>query len=211
MRTNSNIRSLVFIALFAALFIVMSSVDIKLGTKILPFTLQTMAVALAGAFLGPRNGFLSIAAVVALTATGLPLLHGKGGLSYIIGATGGFIFAFPFCAMLVGFAARYIYRSKLLSNKRVISIIGLFIAFELFSSFFAYVPGIPWLAHVANISFSKAMTLYCYPYLLGDAIKSVVAALVTFSLKPYILKIQSSTTKASFIQNQNSGTIKFGQ
>lgn len=193
MNRNSSIRSIVFIALFAALFIVMSAIQIKIGLPV-PITLQTLAVTLAGAFLGPRNGFLAMLAVIVLTATGLPLLNGQGGFAVLTGATGGFIFAFPFCAMLIGFAARAALRSSYLQNNRIASIIVLFVIFELFGSFLAYVPGIPWLMHVTDWSFEKAMVGGCYPFLAGDAIKSAIAVVLTLSLKPYILRIQSSMT-----------------
>ncbi|MFX3634256.1 MAG: biotin transporter BioY [Candidatus Pristimantibacillus sp.] len=191
MRTNSNVRSIVFIALFAALFIVMSSIEVKIGLPV-PITLQTFAVILAGVFLGPRNGFISIIVVLALTATGLPLLHGRGGLSYLVGATGGFLWVFPLCALLIGFTTSKVLKSPYFKQNRIAAIIVLFILFELFSSFLAYVVGIPWLMHVTGFSFAKAMLNGCYPFLIGDAIKSFIAVLLTLTLRPYILRIQSS-------------------
>ncbi|GLX68567.1 biotin transporter BioY [Paenibacillus glycanilyticus] len=195
MRTSTNIRSTVFIALFAALFIVMSAIQIKVGAYV-PITLQTLAVTLAGAILGPRKSFISLIIVIALTATGLPLLSGRGGLETLTGHTGGFIFAFPFCALLVGFATQAIFRSKAIMGNRIVALVALFIAFELFGSFLTYVPGVPWLMHVTGLDFGKAMTAGCYPYLPGDAIKSFVAAIIVLSLKPYILKIQSSMLRS---------------
>lgn len=191
MRTSSSIRSTVFTALFAALFIVMSAIQIKVGSYV-PITLQTLAVTLAGAILGPRKSFISIMIVIALTATGLPLFSGKGGLETLTGATGGFIFAFPFCALLIGFATQALFRAEFIMRNRIFSFIALFIVFELFGSFLSYVPGVPWLMHVTGLSFGKAMTAGCYPYLPGDAIKSFVAVIIVLSLKPYIQRIQSS-------------------
>ncbi|CAM3150636.1 biotin transporter BioY [Paenibacillus lupini] len=191
MRTSSSIRSSVFIALFAALFIVMSAIQIKVGSYV-PITLQTLAVTLAGAILGPRKSFISIVIVIALAATGLPLFGGKGGLETLTGHTGGFIFAFPFCALLIGFATQALFRTEFIMRNRIFSIIALFIVFELLGSFLTYVPGVPWLMHVTGLDFSKAMTAACYPYLPGDAIKSFVAVIIVLSLKPYIQRIQSS-------------------
>jgi len=191
MQSNNNVRSIVFIALFAALFIVMSAIQLKIGLPV-PITLQTLAVVLAGVFLGPRNGFLSIAVVIVLAATGLPLYGGQGGFAALTGPTAGFIFIFPFCAMLIGFATRAILSNEMLQRNRIASSIALFIAFELFGSFLAYVAGVPWLGHVYNLSLPKALAAGCYPFLIGDAIKSFVAVIITLSLKPYILRIQSS-------------------
>ncbi|CAM3931380.1 biotin transporter BioY [Paenibacillus alkaliterrae] len=192
MPTN-NIRSLVFIALFAALFIVMSSLTIKLGGSFVPITLQTLAVALAGLFLTPRNAFLSIFVVIILAAFGLPLFSGAGGIAYLTGATGGFIFAFPFCALFVSLAVGTFLRGAYAKTNKVAAFLSFFIMFELFSSLFAYVPGIPWLMHITGFTFTKAMTAGFYPFIIGDALKSLAGAVLAISLTPYIVHIRTST------------------
>lgn len=191
---SNNIRSLVFIALFAALFIVMSSLTLKLGGSMIPITLQTLGVILAGLFLTPRNAFLSIAAVIVLAAFGLPLFSGQGGIAHLTGASGGFIFAFPFCALLVSMAVGAYLRTNSGQNKAV-SLIVFFVIFELFSSLFAYVPGIPWLMHITGLPLGKALGVGFYPFIPGDALKSLAGAIVAVSLTPYIAYIRSSTTK----------------
>ncbi|WP_341282543.1 biotin transporter BioY [Paenibacillus sp. FSL H8-0537] len=194
-KRSTNIRSLVYIALFAALFIVMSSLQFKFAASPVPITLQTLAVALAGLFLGARNGFLSILIVVVLATIGLPLINGNGGFGMIAGPTGGFLVAFPFCALLVGFFSSKLLHSSFAAKNRIATAILLFVIFELFSSFFAYVIGVPWLMQVTGLSFQKAMINGCYPFLPGDAAKSVLAVIITMALKPYILRIQASTGK----------------
>lgn len=191
---SNNIRSLVFIALFAALFIVMSSLTIKLGGSFVPFTLQTLGVLLAGLFLTPRNAFLSIFIVILLAAIGLPLFSGQGGISTLTGPTAGFIFAFPFCALLVSLAVGALLNNSFKPNK-AIAFIAFFIIFELFSSLSAYIPGIPWLMHSLDFTFQKAMSIGFYPFIIGDALKSLVGAILAVSLTPYIVYIRSSTGK----------------
>ncbi|GMK42247.1 BioY family transporter [Paenibacillus sp. CCS19] len=181
----SSIRSIVFTALFGALFIALSAVKIPLGFSEIPLTLQNLAVMLAGAFLGARLGFSSIFIVLLLTATGLPLLHGEGGLSYMTGPTGGFIAAFPFNAFFVGLFVAKLMNSRLSSNRKY-TIVLLFLIFEVFGSLLSYVFGVPWLMHTVDYSFQKAMIKGCYPYLAGDAFKAVVATAVTMSLYPFI-------------------------
>lgn len=192
MQTN-NIRSLVFIALFAALFIVMSSLTIKLGASLVPITLQTLAVLLAGLFLTPRNAFLSISVVIVLAAFGLPLFSGQGGIAHLTGPTGGFIFAFPFCALLVSLAVGRLLENNVFKDNKAVAFIAFFIIFELFSSLFAYVPGIPWLMHITGLSFPKAMAVGFYPFIIGDALKSLVGTILAVSLTPYIVHIRTST------------------
>jgi biotin transport system substrate-specific component len=181
-----DIRSIVFTALFAALFIVMSAIIIPIGITPVPISLQTLAVMLAGAFLGPRLGFLSIFIVVLLTTLGLPLLHGEGGLAVIKGFTGGFILMFPISAFLVGLFTSMLLKSGILARNKVMGFIMLFVVFEVFGSFLAYVGGVPWLGHVLNKSFAEAMKMACYPFLPGDTMKAVLAAIVVMTLHNYV-------------------------
>jgi biotin transport system substrate-specific component len=178
--SNWNIRGLVFTALFAALFIVFSLIKISLGFNVVPFTLQSFALMLAGGLLGARYGFYSILVVVILTALGLPLLHGEGGLSLILGKTGGFIWMFSISALLIGFFAQRI------RGKGIIAYILLLIIMYVFGSLLLYVTGVPWLAHSANISLSKALTLACYPFLLPDLLKAIIASGIILTVREYV-------------------------
>ncbi|AZN41860.1 biotin transporter BioY [Paenibacillus albus] len=186
--TTYWIRSIVFTALFAALFIAFGYVSINLGFTPVPITLQTFAVMLAGGLLGARYGFWSIAIVVLLTAAGLPLIHGNGGLSLIFGNTGGYIWMFPISALLIGFASDRLFAStKSLSRSRVIL---LFISLVLFSVVLAYIGGVPWLAYKAHMTFREAMVAGCYPYLTGDITKAIVATFLIRTLRPLLPKLR---------------------
>ena len=72
-----------------------------------PFTLQTMVVLLAGAFLGARNGALSQILYLASGAAGLPVFAGGAfGFLKLVGPTGGYLLAFPLAAAIVGYLLR---------------------------------------------------------------------------------------------------------
>ncbi|MEX2460381.1 MAG: biotin transporter BioY [Paenibacillaceae bacterium] len=178
--SNWNVRGLVFTALFAALFIVFSLIKISIGFSLVPFTLQSFAIMLAGGLLGARYGFYSILVVVILTMLGLPLLHGEGGISYVLGSTGGFIWMFSISALLIGFFARRI------RGKGVIAYILLLIIMYIFGSLLLYVTGVPWLAHSANMSMSKALTLACYPFLLPDLLKAIFASGIVLTVREFV-------------------------
>ncbi len=69
-----------------------------------PFTLQTLLVILAGAFLGPRNGAISQACYLGAGSLGLPVFAGGAlGFMQLFGPTGGYLLAFPAAAAVVGF------------------------------------------------------------------------------------------------------------
>ncbi len=68
----------------------------------MPFTLQPVAVLLAGLLLGPILGAGSQFAYLALGAAGLPVFAAGGGLAYLGGPTGGYLMAFPVAAAVAG-------------------------------------------------------------------------------------------------------------
>jgi len=82
------------------------SAQISIPIKPVPFTLQTMIVLLAGAFLGSKNGAYSQVLYIFLGAIGLPVFaqtaDGTMGFARLIGPTGGYLLAFPIAAYLVG-------------------------------------------------------------------------------------------------------------
>ncbi|UVI27616.1 biotin transporter BioY [Paenibacillus spongiae] len=184
----SWIRGIVFTALFAALFIAFSSIQIPLWFTPIPITLQTFAVMIAGGLLGARYGFWSIAVVVLLTATGLPLLHGNGGLSYMLGPTAGFIWMFPFAALLIGWVSDRLFRhTKQLNKKQFMILLLGIVAFGIIAE---YIAGVAWLTQKSGMSVSKALAAACYPFLPGDAIKAVAAAFLIRALRPFLPKLR---------------------
>lgn len=171
-----TIRGIVFSAIFAALMVIMSYVNIHLGFSPVPITLENMGPMLAGAFLGPFYGFLSIFLVVFLTALGVPLLHARGGLELILGPTGGFIWMFPIAALLAGWFV------KRISGSGPAVYIKVFLAIWL-SSLTVYLTGVPWLAHSASVSIGEAMVLGFYPFILGDTLKAIAATLIVVPVR----------------------------
>lgn len=178
MQSFFHLRGIVFSALFAALLCVLSLVNINLGFSPVPISLENFVVMLAGAILGARYGFFSIMLVVVLAALGLPLLHGQGGIPLILGPTGGFIWAFPFAALLIGWIV-----PRIRSENKVLTYVMIFLTMTVFGSFMLYIPGVPWLAHAGNLSLTKAMALGCYPYIPGDLVKAAIATAIVIAVR----------------------------
>ena len=55
---TSSVRNIVYIAMFTALIAVCAQISLPIGP--VPFTLQTMAVCITAALLGPKRGMISI-------------------------------------------------------------------------------------------------------------------------------------------------------
>lgn len=176
--SSSSIRSLCQIALFAAIIAVCSQIQIPLTV---PFTMQTFAVFSALAILGGKNGTISILIYIALGAIGVPVFAGfSGGLAVILGSTGGYIIGFIFTALIVGFVSDK-FKGKLIPL--IISmVIGILVCYAFGTAWFAVV------YNRANEPASLATILgWCVtPFLIPDAVKIVIAAILTNRLKKFI-------------------------
>lgn len=178
MKKTLTLRGVAFSALFAALLVVFGYFSIPLGFTPVPITLQTLAVMLAGGLLGARYGFFSMAIVVVMTAVGFPLLNGKGGMSAILGPTGGYVVMWPIVALLVGYAI-----SKVRSGTGLVQsglVLAVMIVFGVFAQ---YIVGVPWLMQAAGLSLPAALAGGFYPYIPGDLIKAAAATLIVVSLR----------------------------
>ena len=86
-----------------------AQVSVTVPWTAVPFTLQPIAVLLAGAVLGARLGMLSQVTYLALGITGAsmfalsPVL--APGLARLLGPTGGFLMAYPLAAFAAGWLA----------------------------------------------------------------------------------------------------------
>ncbi len=87
-------------ALFTGL---MAQVAIPLPFTPVPLTGQTLGVLLSGAVLGSRRGFAGQLLYLAAGAVGMPVFAGgTAGAARLLGPDGGYLFAFPIAAGLLG-------------------------------------------------------------------------------------------------------------
>ena len=137
----------------------------------MPITLQTLGVMLAGAILGARKGALAVTVYVALGLAGLPILSGgTGGLGVLVGPTGGYLLGFILGAFVIGWLVERLTPRLKFWTLLIATSVGGILA--------VYLVGIPWLAAVTGMPIGAAIAAGSLPFLIGDAIKAVVAALV---------------------------------
>lgn len=131
-----------------------------------PVTLQTLAVTLAGALLGWRLGGLCLLLYLAAGAAGMPVFAGaSAGLAKFQGPTAGYLFAFPLAAAVVGAIVE--------SGWARASLLRLCAAMLLGSAICLGV-GAAWLG--ASVGVEKALAKGVEPFLVGAALKSLLAA-----------------------------------
>ena len=114
-----------WITMFAAATAIAARIEIP--HQPVPYTLQTLVVLLAGAFLGARNGAVSQLLYIAVGALGVPVFSaGRIGFAALLGPTGGYLLAFPIAAAAVGY---FIQRRRTLAWSFLSMLIGLIIIF----------------------------------------------------------------------------------
>jgi biotin transport system substrate-specific component len=168
-----------FLVLAGSLFIAIAA-QISVPMFPVPMTLQVLAILLVGFAFGSRLGAATVMAYLAEGAMGLPVFaNGLNGVAFA-GPTAGFLLGFVAMAWAAGFAAE---RGL---AKGFVSTMGV----SLGLAALLYVPGIAWPMALAG-SFGaeagwvgQAFTGYYWayfiaPFLIGDAIKAVLAALIT--------------------------------
>ncbi|MEG1887521.1 MAG: biotin transporter BioY [Oscillospiraceae bacterium] len=99
---NNRIKTkdLILCAMFAAL--IAAGAFIKIPIPVIPFTLQTLFVILAGMLLGGRFGAISAAAYMMIGLIGFPVFTEGGGFGYILRPTFGYIVGFIAGAYITG-------------------------------------------------------------------------------------------------------------
>lgn len=92
--TKSSTQSLIYIAIGAALIASLSQISLAIGP--VPFTLQTLAVALIASLFKPKEALASVAVYLLLGAIGLPVFAGfSGGIQALVASpTSGFLWGF---------------------------------------------------------------------------------------------------------------------
>lgn len=173
-------RDIGYVALFAALIVTLGLVPAIPLAGGVPITLQTLGVMLAGLILGPKRGALAALVVVALVAVGLPVLAGgRGGLGVFAGPTVGFLVGWVPGAFVAGLLAMRLERP---GASIVARTIGLSIAAIVGGIVVVYLGGIAGLTTVVKLPLAKAFWV-SLPFVPGDLIKAVVAALVTVKVR----------------------------
>jgi biotin transport system substrate-specific component len=104
---DETVENVARAALFAAL--VGASAYVSFPNPLapaVPVTLQVLALFLAGLFLGPVWGGVSLTLYLVAGAAGVPVFSGgSAGVGMLLGPTGGYLWSYPFAAFLIGFLA----------------------------------------------------------------------------------------------------------
>ena len=155
------------IVIGASLFVaVCARVTLPLPFTPVPLTLQNFAVLLVGLTLGSRRGFAALALYLIEGVSGIPVFNpsGAGGMAQLLGATGGFLLAYPLVAAVAGgcFAGM----RKTFANAALAALLAEIVLFA---------GGLSWLAVITH-SFLMALRFGLYWFVFAEIIKIMFAA-----------------------------------
>jgi biotin transport system substrate-specific component len=135
-----------------------------------PLTLQTLAVLIVGLTFGARLGAATLLAYLAEGAMGLPVFAGGMATASLVGPTAGFLYGFVAMAWLAGLAVeRGIARGPVSTALTGVAVSALL-----------YIPGLAWPALVMGKALPDLWAYWMAPFLLGDVVKAVIAAMVVW-------------------------------
>lgn len=163
---SSRMRHLVLVAAGALFIFLAAQLRIDLPSGV-PITGQTFAVLLVGGALGFRRGLASVGLYVLLGVLGLPFFAGgQAGLAIMAGVRGGYLVGFVVAGAVVGRLA------ELGWDRHIGGAIGAMAI----GNAMIYVVALPWAAVVTGGAPDALIQTYLLPYVVGDALKLVVAA-----------------------------------
>jgi len=171
------VRNVALVAAGTGLVALSAQAKILLPFTPVPLTLQTLAVLVVGAALGSARGVAALALYLLAGMAGVPWFsEDRAGWAF---ASFGYIVGFVLAAAVVGKLAE---RG---ADRTLPRALGLMVLGNLA----IYAVGVPGLMMFTGMSLGKALMLGVVPFLIGDAIKIVVAA----GLLPATWKLLSRT------------------
>ena len=144
-----------------------AQISIPLPFTPVPITLQTFAVLLSGAALGPWRGGAAMLLYLLAGVAGVPwFANQSSGYSGDVLYTFGYIIGFVVAAAVVGaLASRGADRT--VSGTVAIMVVG---------NLIIYAFGVPWLMATAGMPLFVALEAGLWPFVVGDALKIALAA-----------------------------------
>jgi len=170
--TALRIKQALMVVLGIAALAIMSKIQIFMPGNPVPITLTTFGVLTIGATFGARLGLMTVLGYLALGAMGATVFAGeKAGLTYMMGGTGGYLVGYALAAAALGYVARLGWDRSV-----VLMAVAMLIGNALI-----YVPGLLWLNQFAS-GWEQTLAWGITPFLIGDALKLALAALIVPAL-----------------------------
>ena len=173
----SQLTNLIIVVICS--FLLILSAKIKVNLYPVPMTLQPLAVLMIAMLCGRNISVAAVSLYLFQGIIGFPVFAYGGGLLYLLGPTGGFLFGFLFASILIGELADRGW-GKFLFKSVFAMLLGLFVI---------YTCGVFQLSILKGFDFAILNGLK--PFIIGDLYKLILAAL----LLPQIWKLVNKVKK----------------
>lgn len=159
------------VSIYTALLCIFAQISIP--TPPVPFTLSLLVIFIIASVLPLKISLTSVCLYIILGAIGLPVFSMlRGGVSVLLGPTGGYIFAYPLMALVIGLFSS-IKRYKIFFN-----IVGMILALIV-----CYGLGSVWFSFIMLVTFKEALLICVVPFIVFDTLKIILAALASPLIK----------------------------
>jgi hypothetical protein len=167
MSKTFSVQKMAIIALMTAVLCILAPISIPIFISPVPVSLGVLAVYLTAYVLSPLDATISVIIFILLGTFGLPVFSGySGGLSKLVGPTGGYIIGFLFTVYI---SSLFIHMKKGI----IYDVIGMITGLAL-----CYILGTIWFSYQQGKGFIASLLLCVVPFLIGDAIKIIVAVIL---------------------------------
>lgn len=177
---STRTKTMTLIGLMTAALCILGPMSIPIPVSPVPLSLTNFAIYIIVYILGMKKGTISVFVYICLGTAGLPVFSAfSGGLGKLAGPTGGYLIGFVLLALIQGFIM------ERFSGKRPSAVAGMILGLAV-----CYIFGTVWLAGQMSLSFFAALGVGVIPYLPGDAVKIVIAAVIGPKLHNAVSRIQ---------------------
>ena len=167
MSKTFSVQKMAIIALMTAVLCILAPISIPVFISPVPVSLGVLAVYLTAYVLSPVDATISVIIFILLGTFGLPVFSGySGGLSKLVGPTGGYIIGFLFTVYI---SSLFIHMKKGI----IFDVIGMITGLAI-----CYILGTIWFSYQQGKGFIASLLLCVVPFLIGDAVKIIVAVIL---------------------------------
>lgn len=178
-KNSLPLSQLTLSALFTALIAIMAQVAIPMPFSPVPFTGQTVGVMMTGALLEKKPAGLAVFSYLLIGAAGAPVFSmARGGISMLIGPTGGYLLAFFPAVLIIAFVLEKIKKPSLI-NLTMAMLPALILIYAL---------GASQLAFLMHYSINQVLLVGVLPFIPFDLLKVAIAAFLSLQIKSRLIE-----------------------
>lgn len=171
-----SVRQLAVIGVMTAVTCILAPFSVPIGP--VPISLTNLAIYISLYVLGMKKATMSYLVYLLIGFIGVPVFSGfSSGPQKLFGPTGGYLIGFIPMAIIAGILV-----DKFTCNK-LICFLGM-----VAGSIVCYGFGTAWLAYQAHMDWKSALFAGVVPFLLGDAAKMLLAAIIGPQIRKQLIR-----------------------